>query len=647
MKFSTLTKEDLVDAYAQVQPSLDWGQAEAGETRHFLDFYYGINLSRALTSAIKSAGMFKILSTGRVQGPALKLLADREREIAAFIPVPFWQLPLVGSAKGESFDALHQEEKFWEKGKAESAFVKARGISQARVTAVDRAEFRQLPPHPFDLTTLQTEAYRVAGINPKATLQIAQDLYSSGFISYPRTSSQQLPEKLGFAKIVAALGKSAEYAALAKEVLRTKLLPHNGKKTDPAHPAIYPTGIVPKAMEGREGKVYDLIVKRFFSTFGEPAIRESVTMGLDVGGEPFVAKGTRTVRPNWHAWYAPFVKLEEIELPALAAGDVVAVKEVRFEEKATQPPKRFTPSSIIRELEKRNLGTKATRAEIISTLTDRNYIIGESIQVTELGLKLVDILEKNVPTILDEELTRHFEEDMDAIRARTRKPAQVLAEARDLLTKILHAFKERETLVGEQLRTTFSETKLALTKVGPCPRCKEGSIVLRKGKFGRFIACDRYPECKTTFSLPRVGGVEVTDKTCSTCQYPMVLMIKKAKRPQEVCINLDCPLKQPPEFKEGPCPRCATGRTILRRSVYGAFIACSAFPKCRYIAKASKPQAAAQVGSPSAEVVPGAGSATAVVSSAATAVVGAAKVKSKRKAAVKRRAPKSSKAQAI
>jgi DNA topoisomerase-1 len=493
------------------------------------------------------------------------------------------------------------------------------------------------------LTTLQTEAYRVAGINPKATLQIAQDLYSSGFISYPRTSSQQLPEKLDFAKIIASLGKTGEYAVLAKAVLKTSLKPHNGKKTDPAHPAIYPTGIVPRGMEGREGKVYDLIVKRFFSTFGEPAVRESVTMGLDVGGEPFVAKGTRTVKPNWHAWYAPFVKLEEVELPALATGDSVAVKELRFEEKATQPPKRFTPSSIIRELEKRNLGTKATRAEIISTLAERNYLIGESIQVTELGMKLVDILEKSVPTILDEELTRHFEEDMDAIRARAKKPELVLSEAREVLTRILHAFKEREALVGEQLRTTFSETKLALTKVGLCPRCREGSIVLRKGRFGRFIACDRYPECKTTFSLPRVGGVEVTDKSCPTCQYPMVLMIKKAKRPQEVCINLDCPAKQPPDFKEGPCPRCGTGKTILRRSVYGAFIACTAFPKCRYIAKAAGGKG--QVGSPSTEVAPVTGGATAGVSS--VAVAGAAKAKPRRKAQVKCRASKPSKAQAI
>ncbi len=511
MKFSTLTKEDLVEAYEHAQATLDWGQAEAGETRHYLDYYYGINLSRALTRAIKTAGMFKILSTGRVQGPALKLLSDREREIAAFVPVPFWQIPLLGAMKGAQFEGMHTEEKFWEKSKSELSFAKVKDAKVGAVKQVERAEFRQLPPHPFDLTTLQTEAYRVAGVNPKATLEIAQELYTAGYISYPRTSSQQLPEKLGFHKILNGLAKQAVYGDIVKQVLKTSLKPHNGKKTDPAHPAIYPTGITPRGLEGRGAKVYDLIVKRFFSTFGEPAVRESVTVSIDISGEPFVTKGTRTVKPNWHEWYAPFVKLEEIDLPPMVAGDRIDVVKLSFEEKATQPPKRFTPSSIIRELEKRNLGTKATRAEIISTLAERNYVTGESIEVTELGLKLIDILEKNIPAICEEDLTRSFEEDMEAIRAGTKKEEQVLSVAREALQKILHAFQEKEKIIGEQLKTTFSETRIALTRVGKCPNCAEGHIVLRKGRFGRFIACDKYPECKTTFSLPRTGGVEVLD----------------------------------------------------------------------------------------------------------------------------------------
>ncbi|MEK6849898.1 MAG: DNA topoisomerase, partial [Nanoarchaeota archaeon] len=235
MKFSTLTKEDLVEAYAKALPHLDWPQAEAGETRHFLDFYYGINLSRALTSAIKTSGMFKILSTGRVQGPALKMIVDREKEILAFKPVPFWQIELTGEAKKKALSAWHKEDKFWEKQKADAIFAKVSNEKKANVASVTKKQFKQQPPNPFDLTTLQTESYRCFGISPKFTLDLAQDLYTAGLISYPRTSSQQLPPAIGFAKIMKDLSRSPTFKPLADITLKGKMQPNNGAKTDPAH----------------------------------------------------------------------------------------------------------------------------------------------------------------------------------------------------------------------------------------------------------------------------------------------------------------------------------------------------------------------------------------------------------------------------
>jgi len=258
MKFSTLTKEDLIEAYEKASKHLDWKQAEAGETRHFLDYFYGINLSRALTRAIKGAGMFKILSIGRVQGPALKTVVDREREIKAFKPVPFWQIELQGKKK-PGFVAWHEADKFWKEKEATAVMKKVNGEKKARIVSVKRGKFKQNPPMPFDLTTLQTEAYRCFSINPKVTLQIAQELYTNGWISYPRTSSQQLPPNIGYEKIMKKLAKQSNYKELANELLkRKKLAPNNGKKTDPAHPAIFPTGIAPKKLEVRQGKVYDL-----------------------------------------------------------------------------------------------------------------------------------------------------------------------------------------------------------------------------------------------------------------------------------------------------------------------------------------------------------------------------------------------------
>jgi len=589
MKFSTLTQDDLVEAYKHVSPHLDWGQAEAGETRHYLDYYYGINISRALTSAIKAAGMFKIVSTGRVQGPALKIIVDREKEIKAFKPVPYWEIELNGHAKEGPLTAWHKNEKFWEKKQAETVMKHVHGAKHAIVTLVERRSFKQFPPFPFDLTSLQTEAYRCFGISPKATLAIAQDLYTEGYISYPRTSSQQLPPAIGFKKVLSQLGKQKHYAKSCEHLLaKEKLWPHNGKKTDPAHPAIYPTGITPKKLEDREFKIYDLVAKRFLATFGEPAVRETMTVNLDVNKEPFVAAGTRTVVKNWHEFYDPYVRLEEVELPDVHEKDQVAVKKITMHDRETSPPKRYTPSSIIRELEKRNLGTKSTRAEIVDTLFRRNYVLGEPITATDFGIRVIDILEKYVPKIIDEELTRHFELDMDSIRERSKKKEQVLSEAKHVLLDVLGDFKKKEKAVGEELRATFTETRAAMTTIGPCPVCKKGEIVLRKGKFGRFAACNKYPDCKTTFKLPASGLVEVTKESCPHCKYPMILMIRRGKRPQQVCINPDCPAKKI-EFVAGrKCPKCGEGELIIRKSVYGQFVACNRFPKCRFIEKGKK-----------------------------------------------------------
>ncbi len=582
MKFSTLTKPDLVNAYEHANDHLDWGQAEAGETRHKLDWLYGINLSRALTSAIKKSGMFKILSAGRVQGPALKIVTDREKEIKAFIPVPFWQIELDGKTATEKIIAWHKEDKFWEKEKADSVMKKVKEEKKAKVDNVERKQFNQNPPVPFDLTSMQIEAHRCHRISPKETLSIAQDLYTAGLISYPRTSSQVLPVEIGFKKILASLGRQKDYKELASKVLNGKMVPNNGKKTDPAHPAIYPTGITPE-IDGRKAKIYDLIVRRFLATFGEHAVRETMTIDINVKDEIFITKGTRTIEKGWHEYYGPYVKIEEIELPAVKKDETINIKKINMHNKETLPPKRYTEASIIKELEKRGLGTKATRAQIVDTLVQRSYITGKQIEATELGMQIIKILEEHSPKIVDEALTNLFEKEMDEIRDGSKKEEQILEKAKEVLTKILGEFKEKEDKIGAGLKKTFTETRAVMTTVGKCRNCEEGMLILRKGKFGRFIACDKYPDCKTTFKLPAGGLVKVTDNLCKECGYPMVLMIKKAKRPQEVCINTDCPLKDVKvKIEEKECPKCHKGRIILRKSVYGAFLACNQYPKCRY-----------------------------------------------------------------
>ncbi len=587
MKFSTLTKPDLERAYETKQKTLDWGQAIAGTTRHELDWYWGINLSRALTSSVKAAGRFKILSTGRVQGPALKIVVEREREIKAFVPKPFWQILLKARIQGQEIEAWHERDKFWEKGEAESALERARQ-GPASVASVTKSSSTQSPPHPFDLTSLQIEAYRVFRISPKETLSIAQELYTSGLISYPRTSSQKLPKEIGYEKIVSALGSQEPYSELARTLLqKSPLRPNEGKKQDEAHPAIYPTGLPPKNLGERTQKIYDLVVRRFLATFGEPAKRETITLKIDSNNETFVAKGTRTVEKGWHVYYEPYLRLEEQTLPDVREGDKVEVSSIEMLEKETQPPKRYTPASLIRELEKRGLGTKATRAAIIETLYQRHYIEGASIEATELGIKTVEMLEKFVPEIVDEALTRHFEEMLEEIRKDINKREKVLEEAKSFLVKTLQSFKDNEKEIGSSLNDAHEETRAKAETIGQCPECKTGTLQVKRGKFGRFIACTSYPECKVTFKLPATGMVKPSQEVCEHCSHPVILVIRRGKRPQELCINPECPSKSAGDSSnEGePCPKCKEGKLVLRKSIYGQFYGCSNYPKCRFIKK--------------------------------------------------------------
>ena len=586
MKFSTLTKPDLVKAYEKKSGHIDWGQAYAGETRHFLDWIYGINLSRALSLSIKRAlNRHKILSTGRVQGPALKILVDREREIKAFKPEPFWQIPLEGETPEGKLNAMHKEEKFWDKGKAETALKNAKG-NDGKISDITKKEFHQEPPTPFDLTTLQTEAYRTLNLSPKHTLQIAQALYTEGYISYPRTSSQKLPKEIEYVKIIEELKKQDKFLKECSELLKKgSLKPHEGKKTDPAHPAIYPTGLRAK-LAGKEGDLYELIVRRFLATFGDPAIRETMKVEIDVNGEPFVSKGTLTKVKGWHEFYGRFVMLKEEELPAVKKGETVKVKKIKLDEKETQPPKRYTPASIIKELDKQNLGTKATRAQIIDSLYQRGYIDGKSMEATELGIITVEILEKYCPEILDAEMTREIEEQMEEVREGKKKEEQVLDEAKTVLTKILDKFKQKEMQIGKELGEATEETQKKLATIGPCPKCGKGTLMIKKGKFGRFIACDKYPDCKTTFSIPHFGTVKSAEKECEHCKYPQII-IKTGKIPRTVCLNPDCPSKQQAEEleKKIPCEKCKKGVLVLKKSIYGAFYGCSEYPKCKFTKK--------------------------------------------------------------
>jgi len=547
MHFSTLTTGELVSSFENASEHLDFPQIEAGLARHELDWLYGINLSRALTLAIKKAGRWHILSTGRVQGPALAFLAKREREIQEFHPVPFWQIELLSEKDGIRVKALHEIDKFWDKARAEGIFGRISGEKLAVVSSIEKREYRELPPTPFDLTKLQTEGYRHFGFSPKRTQSIAQSLYEKALISYPRTSSQKLPaDKLDLRGILLALAKQKKYSEHAGSLAeRPSLIPANGEKDDPAHPAIHPTGEKPVSLTEEQGKLYDLIVRRFLAVFGESCLREAVSVGLAVRGEIFKASGRTTVKPGWAEFYGPYAKLEESTLPNLGKGDLLKILSIDLLSKETEPPPRYNEASLIKALEKENLGTKATRAEIVETLYSRGYIREKKIVVTELGLSVVNALEGNAPKIISPELTREFECDMEGITEGREKGEAVLSKAKRVLVETLSKFKEKELEVGE---TLLSGLKIALNikeTLGKCNKCGAGNlkIIFNPKTRKKFVGCTAYPNCSQSFPLPG-GLVEGTDKVCEKCGTPIIKVIRAGKRPFTMCIEPSCETKK-------------------------------------------------------------------------------------------------------
>jgi len=535
MKFSTLTKSELENSYENLEADINWGQAIAGETRHFLDWMYGINLSRALMSAIKKAGKFKILSIGRVQGPALNLIVQKELEIKKFKPEPYWQIFI----KLKSHSLLLKYEKDVKEKKELEKLKNLRGeIGEAKTEKKSRYI---RPPTPFDLTSLQREAYRLYKISPSQTLRIAQNLYLNGLISYPRTSSQKIPLSI---KPHSILKKLSNKFKEVKFVERKK--PVEGKKTDPAHPSIYPTG-ESGAMSNEEGKIYNLIVKRFISCFCSDAEIEDkkIIFITEKDKLKFLAKGLEIKNKGFLNVYPAVIRERGI-------GDMFGKKQIekiKIEEKLTQPPKRYTPASIITELEKRNLGTKATRAAIIETLYNRNYIKEEPIHAIPLGISLISTLSKYSPIIIEEKLTRHFEKEMESIREAKRNilnlQDKTLKEAKSTIEKISKDFRKNEEKIGKELVKAIEENYKQEREekiIGKCPVCKKGSLRILYNKKAKryFVACSAYPKCKITYSLPPNSLIKPANKKCEECGFPKLLAIRKGRRPWEFCFNPEC-----------------------------------------------------------------------------------------------------------
>jgi DNA topoisomerase I len=548
-KFSTLTAEDLVRAFDELRPQPGEGLARAGRTRHAIDFIWGVNLSRALSqSALGSGHRYRTVSVGRVQGPTLGFLAEREREVREFVPTPYWKVSGVFGRDGKRFEASYSKGRVEARATAEQVRVECIG-KEAVAGAVRRSLVQVTPPVPFNIGDLQKEAYRAFGYTPSRTLQIAERLYLGALISYPRTGSQRLPPSINYRGILQGIGKGPEYAADVSEILRTEPKPVQGAQTDPAHPAIHPTGDRPKRPLGApEASLFDLVVRRFLSAFGPSARRELVNVRLASGEHEFELGGGRTVFPGWMKYYGRYAGYRDVDLPAVSEGDRFKVADVLVEDKFEQRPPRYNQSTLLEKMEKEGIGTKATRADIISTLVGRGYVSGSSMETTDLGLSVVETMAKYSPSITSTKLTRDIEEKLGAVEGSARGEADLLRETVRSIASQLGELRAHEEAVGKEIDAALMSTMAKSFVLGKCPICKTGElrVVTSRTTKKRFVGCSNYASgCRASAPLPQRGTVKATPKACGYCSWPVVYVVGSG-RPWRLCVNPGCPGKRKP-----------------------------------------------------------------------------------------------------
>ena len=534
-RFSALTKGEVTRAFDElVEVSREL--AAAGEARQDIDLIWGATLTRWVSRATKRYGS-AFLSVGRVQSPTLVLIAERERERRAFISEPYWEIE-ASLKNGEAFVARHAHGRFREEDAAQTAYENLTEI--ARVTEVKEKSATRPAPIPFNTTGFLAAAANI-GISPSRAARLAEDLYTDGYISYPRTDNTVYPGSLDLREVLGQLKRVEGVGPYAEKLLGSgKLSPTRGKKETTDHPPIYPTGRATKgALRDDQWKIYQLVVRRFLATLSAPAKTLRTTVRLESGGEPLISGGTVVTQEGWLAVY-PYGRKPDEEMPSLSEGQEVKVEAKDLLAKETQPPSRYGQGRLIRLMEDLGLGTKATRPSIIQNLYDRGYVHDDPLVPTETGIAVAQALKDFASEIATHEMTAELERSMDKIsEGKTSKDA-VVDESRDVLRRVYEHLESSQEEFADIVWDGIREDSV----LGPCKKCGRNLTIRRARKSGkRFAGCEGYPECDQTYSLPPRGEIIPLGTLCEACGSPEIKVVG-GRRPWITCIDMSCSKQQ-------------------------------------------------------------------------------------------------------
>lgn len=628
--FDSITKNAIQKAVENPR-GIDIHLVDAQQARRVLDRLVGYRLSPLLWRKVASG-----LSAGRVQSVAVRFVVEREEEIKKFKPEEYWVIsvdlskktgtPPVGLAplrrelrsggrpEGDDtkFNAVLVEKdnnkigKLDVKNKSQSEKIK-KDLSNAqyKVAEIKKEEKKRYPSPPFITSTLQQEAYRKLGFGAKKTMMIAQRLYEGiridgeheGLITYMRTDSLNLaPEALNEAAQVIKKEYGDKYYAGKPRFYKTK-----SKRAQEAHEAIRPTSFkrlpkkIEKFLDRDQARLYEIIWKRAIATQMAEAIVDSTTVDVKAKNCVFRANGSIIKFPGFIKVYVEDADEDrlgskakpkqengigiggQVVLPPLKKDELLNLEKLNLDQKFTEPPSRYTEASLIKELEKHGIGRPSTYAPTISTIQDRNYVrIEESKLIPEdVGVLVTKLLKKHFPNIIDYQFTAEVEKELDEIAGGDLKWQKVVAE-------FYKPFNERIVKKSKELsKEDITEQKLK----EKCPKCGK-PMIIKIGRFGKFISCTDYPKCK--YSRPYIDKrieKKAEGEKCEKCGGDLIVKEGRfgpflACKKYPKCKFTKALPQKGPEIK---CSECKKGTVVLRHTKKGRkFWGCSEYPKCKW-----------------------------------------------------------------
>lgn len=561
--FHEITKDAVLKAIAN-PGRINRDLVDAQQARRVLDRLVGYKLSPVLWKKVRRG-----LSAGRVQSVALRLIVEKEREIEAFKADEYWEFDVLLNTKSASFKRHSKslglegvEAPAWLKESAETQFTArlqtidgkkyepekqsqieplADSLPRAdyRVASIEKKKRQRHSLPPFTTSTLQQTAANRLGYTSKQTMRLAQQLYEEGLITYHRTDSMALSSQaIGMARAFVENQFGQKYLPEKPRVFKS-----NSKNAQEAHEAIRVTNAElqkdeiagkSKKFTERHAKLYDLIWRRFMASQMTPAIYDQTQVEIEAKTKKqLVGLKTNGSILEFDGWTRLFPNREDRLLPELEEGQNLHFNDLFAAQKFTQPPARYNDASLVKELEKRGIGRPSTYASIISVIVDRGYVEREEkrFKPTAVGSTVSDFLLKHFKDVMDYDFTAEMEEDLDEI-ARGKK------EWQKTLKKFYKDFKKQVEEVTEKA----NRAEIPVEKTGKkCPKCgktENGEVVIRTGRYGKFLSCNRFPDC------------DYTDK--------LVEKVKGVK-----------------------CPLCSEGSVIVKKTRWGkSFYGCSTYPTC-------------------------------------------------------------------